>query len=734
MRKVFKFILTLFLSVFAITFLTLGVIFILPPKIELDEKKLITTSDFISFYDSQNNLITISDKTALNEKLTVLNTNLQNAFIAIEDKNFFKHKGVDYKRIIKASLVNIKNRAFKQGASTISQQLIKNTHLSNEKTLSRKITEIKLTKKLEKQYAKQEILTMYLNTIYFGENCFGVTSASKRYFDKTPDELTLSECASLAGTISAPSKLNPCVNLQANLKKRNLVLDRMLSLGLITESQYQTAIAEKLSINQNKSAPYSSYLNCCFDELSKIERLSPYLLKNCKVLTYYNSALQNYIYNISDIDCDYQNIVLDNKTCGVIAYHTTCGEIGREIASTAKPIAVYGPAIDKGIITPYTKINDEKTTFGDYSPSNFNDKYYGEVSVEFALNKSLNLPAVKVLDYLGVNTAKAYLNKMNIPCDNHGLSVALGNFSANVLLKDLAGSYTTFANLGVYKKPHFIKEIVDENGNSIYKAEISERRVFKKSTASLISDMLKKSTTQGTAKKLSYIDFDLAVKTGTLGTKNGNSDCYSVGYTTQNTFAVWIGNFDGSLLDNNQTGSNLPTDVLGQTVSFLYKNNKPSNFCDEDLVSVKIDKLTYDATGELLLANSNTPEKHTLTAKFAVDNQPKNYSTAFSSPLITDLSTQLNDNSVVITFTPALSTNAQIYRVFNGNKVYLGTSDGQFEDKLTEYGVYEYIIVPFSDGNETVYGQEIKSGKINYNKKGAHDGKPDVTPDDWWID
>ena len=734
MKSIFKILLTFFLGLILVSFLTLGIIFITPSKIELDPKKLITTSDFISFYDRDNNLIAVSDSLKMNEKVTCFSDNLINAFVAIEDKNFFKHKGVDFKRIIKASLVNLKNRSFSQGASTISQQLIKNTHLTNEKTLSRKITEIKLTRQLEKLYTKQEILSMYLNTIYFGENCFGITSAAKRFFDKSVSDLTLSECASLAATISAPSKLNPCANIQANINRRNLVLKRMLELKLIDEAQYNAAINEKLTVNSSTNTPYNAYLNACFNELNNIEKLSPYTLKNCKVLTYYNPALQEYICDIDNINCDYQNIVLDNASLGVLAYASTCGEIGREIASTAKPIAVFAPAIDKNIITPYTIIKDEETSFGDYKPTNFGDKFYGNVSVETALIKSLNVPAVKVLDYLGIDTAISYLNKMNIPCKNKGLSLALGNLASSVYLKDLAASYTTFANYGIYKKPHFIKQIIDNNNNILYNADFSETSVFKSSTATLINDMLKKTKNSGTAKKLSYIDFDLAVKTGTGGTKAGNTDCYSVGYTTQNTFAVWIGNASGVLLDNRQTGSNLPTTILGKTATYLYKDNNPLPFKDYQVTTKTIDKLYYENTGEVLLASPNTPKKHTFIGKFAIDNTPGIESTIFTQPKISDLNVQINDNLVTITFVPSIGAKGQIYRILGGQKTYLGESDGKFVDKLLNYGVYEYEIIPYCDGVERVFGQEHITAKLNYEQKKAPDGKTDGPPDEWWFD
>ena len=211
---------------------------------KFDSNNIINPQSKIIFYDCDNKIIDEQSKGISVTEIKDIPIHTQKAFISIEDKRFYKHKGVDYRALLRATINNIKSFSFKEGGSTISQQLIKNTHLTNEKTFKRKFAEIKLAKELEKKYSKDKILETYLNTIYFGENCYGITSASHYYFNKTPSELNVNESAMLAAIVKAPSYYSPFVNSEKAHTRKNLVLKEMLMQNYLTNLEYQKLINE----------------------------------------------------------------------------------------------------------------------------------------------------------------------------------------------------------------------------------------------------------------------------------------------------------------------------------------------------------------------------------------------------------------------------------------------------------------------------------------------------------
>lgn len=723
MKNFFKVTLVVFLLFICAPSVVLGVIFLTPPKIEFDEKKLIKASNFTNFYDGQNRLVSSSTAPVFNDEKTFSDT-VKKAFISIEDKNFYFHKGLDYKRILKAAFVNLTSLSFKEGASTISQQLIKNTHLTNEKTLSRKITEIKLTKILEKKLPKEEIITAYLNTIYFGENYFGIYDAAKGYFGKTPNELSLSEVATLAGIISAPSKLNPRKNLQAALKKRNLTLNAMQKEGYITEEQKDSAKTEPLILVTPEKDFSSPYFKSVLDEAENLG-VSPYLLKDCKIYTYYDEELQK---NLTDyqITSDYQAIVLDNKTLGVTAYYSTCGEIEREIASLIKPILIYAPAIEEDYITEYTKVLDEPIDFNGYAPKNYANKYYGEVTIKEAVSKSLNSVAVKTLDAIGVKTLNKYAKKLNIEVENDGLSLALGNLGKGVKLKDLAAAYTMLANYGQYKKPRFIRKIETSKNEIIYEEDNFAKKVFSPSTASLITDALKDCARTGTAKKLSYLPFSVAAKTGTGGDSSGNNvDCYSAAYTTNNTVCVWLGNADFTPL-NNETGGNTPTYLAAKFLEFIHKDDAPCDFSTKGLKKAYIDKISYDENGEMLLADDNAPSKYLLEIYLKENtNLPK--SRRFSDFKGYEITVETGNNEVKFKIDLPEYASAEIYEVSNGKTSLIYSGNKDFSYSPAKNGIYEYYAVYLINGKTVIKSDRLKLKSVKYEQNYE-------IPKDWWRD
>ena len=541
--------------------LSLGAIFITYAVVKdakIDKNKLIKNTKTIEIYSSCGNLIAKKTGGSASEyvKISNLSDNTKNAFIAIEDKRFYSHKGIDFRRILGATLENIKSASFKEGASTITQQLIKNTHLSSEKTLKRKLQEIKLAINLEREYSKDEILEMYLNSIYFGKGAYGIEDASKTYFNKSASNLTLNESAMLAGIIKAPNTYSPDANYDLAIKRKNLVLKVMLNSNFITESEYTANVNKEIRIsNGNGINPYDDYVKAVISEFENSNIFMPYGNNAVKIYTYLDENLQSSISNKS-VDYDEIKIVINSKLCGVTAFYGNNSNLKRCPASCVKPWLVYAPMINDGYVKESTIIDDEKINISGYSPKNYDDKFHGAVTVKYALSNSLNVPAVKLLSGYGINKANKYTTLMNLDIKNESLPCALGGLSGGLTLKELCDKYSVFNNNGYYTESKFINSIYFD-GVKIYSHSKNSNEVFSKETAYIINDILKSSVCSGTSKKLRSLPYEICAKTGTNGNEKGNADAISVAYTTDAIVGVWVGNYDNKIMPNSVTTSQL---------------------------------------------------------------------------------------------------------------------------------------------------------------------------------
>ena len=284
MTKFLKISLIILLSLLITALIPLFIFAVITKDAHLDVNKLISPSHNIIIIDENGNEVISASTSNKNKSVDVdeLPENCKNAFIASEDRTFYSHNGLNYKRMIKAFFKNIAARSFKEGASTISQQLIKNTHLSNDKTIKRKLNEIKLTKKLEKRFEKDEILEMYLNTIYFGHNCYGLQSAAEFYFDKNAEALTLEESATLVGLLTSPNNYSPFKNPEKSLKRRNTVLKCMLECNFIDSQMYEKTIAKPLNAVMPKSCGKNAdYIHAIFDEIEALDINAYDLTEGC---------------------------------------------------------------------------------------------------------------------------------------------------------------------------------------------------------------------------------------------------------------------------------------------------------------------------------------------------------------------------------------------------------------------------------------------------------------------
>ncbi len=377
MKKIVKVLTIVFISLSAIMFMFFAIVFSyffsISKTEKFDKNKLATSNFQIEVYDQNNKIIDdINKYNNQHISLSSLNEQTKNAFISIEDKNFYSHNGINIKRIGKATIKNILSGKLKEGASTISQQLIKNTHLSNEKTLKRKVKEIYLAIQMEKEMSKDEIFESYLNVIYYGNNIYGIENASRFYFSKPASDLNLEESATLAGLIRSPNNYCPITKKESCLKRRNLVLREMFKDGYITEKEFQKAVESKIEIrvDENFDNGQNTYSQASIDEACKILSLptKQIALGGYKIYTYQNSekqnALKNSILNENIKNKDVAAILINNENSGVEAYYGKSAynilNAKRQPGSTIKPILVYGPAMNENIISPSTMILDDE--------------------------------------------------------------------------------------------------------------------------------------------------------------------------------------------------------------------------------------------------------------------------------------------------------------------------------------------------------------------------------------
>ena len=700
----------------------------------LDETKLKHIENAYCFYDIDGNKMADVSGRENVVSLSEIKEDTKNAFIAIEDKRFYRHNGIDYRGLERALWNNIKSFSMKEGASTISQQLIKNTHLSGEKTLKRKMIEWKLTRALEKEYSKDEILEMYLNTIYFGSNAYGIAQASEVYFGKAPSELTLEESAALAGLIKAPSAYSPLSHPDKCSERKNVVLNCMKEQGFISEEDYQAARSASLNLKE-KSAFYS-YFDLAAEELEEIFANHLFLLSKAKIYTYYSEETQSALegeLKENTVSPDAKGIILDNKTRGVSAVYMTGGDFRRLPGSAIKPLLVYAPAIEENKICPLTPILDEETDFGGYRPHNYKDAYNGYQSVTECLEKSSNVGAVKILNYVGIDRAAAYLHRLEIevPQSDRSLALALGAMSEGVTLRELAGGYSALANGGEYLRPSLIRRVEDGDGNTIYRhGEIGER-VFSEETAYLTGKMLMSVVKNGTAKKMSFNDYPICGKTGTVGGEDGNTDAYAISYTKEFTVGIWLGNRDNAKMPNDVTGGGLPARYSAELWNFLYREKSPAAFeIPAGISEIKLDRISYETSHTLVLADAIAPEQYVIPCEIKGGFTIKEQSDRFSSPTCENIDFEYNNGVFTIQL---CQTELYSFKIYRNGELLLDTkkeTGSVFTDsELAPDTEYAYSVVPYYfDGTTEHLGEEILLTKIKTPKHSAS------APDHWWED
>lgn len=690
-------------------------------KVNFDKELLISATSKITIYDKDNNLIenTVGDKIVDYENLPEY---VKDAFVSIEDKQFYNHKGLNYKRIIKSMLNNIKSGYFKEGGSTISQQLIKNTHLNNEKTFDRKLKEIVLTKKLEKTFSKDDILETYLNVIYFGNNCYGLENASFGYFNKPSKDLNINEAAVLAGLIKAPTKYSPILNYENSFKRKNLVLKEMHKDKKITDEEFNEFYDKEITLNLNKNMVKNIYTSSCIEQAEKILNLTEKEMKmlGVKIYTYLDPNLQNDVINAVNNSAYYHKnkygniadscaVIIDNQTGGINAFYGKCDynlySLKRQPGSAIKPILVYAPALEKGL-NPDSVILDEHIDYNGYSPKNVGGIYHGYVTTTEAIEQSLNIPAVKVLKDVGIDNAKRFVKNCGLDLSNEGdnYALALGGFKYGTNLIDLTNTYLPFSQKGNFIKASFIKEIKSING-TLYKNTESKTKIMSEESAYLMTKMLISGVNKGTSMRLNKLPFVVAGKTGTVGIPNTNlnTDVYSIAYTDNKTCGVWLGNTTNKTefnLEGSNNGGTYCTSMLKEIISDTNKENNPTHFNSKPngIEVVNIDEVALENEHKLMLAGENTPPVYRkqieINKKF--NNLP--VSTTYTNPKPTEFTIKIKNNKPEITFTAQKYLIYKIFRVEEDQTKCLETYKNKkgeitFVDNLAETDTfYDYYI------------------------------------------
>ncbi|MCH7322688.1 PBP1A family penicillin-binding protein [Solibacillus sp. MA9] len=497
------------------------------------------------------------------------------AVISTEDQRFYKHNGVNYIGIIRAFFQNLISGEVVAGGSTITQQLAKNVFLTHERTFTRKIKELILTKKIERTYTKDEILERYLNQIYFGEGAWGIQRAAQTYFGKDVSELSLSESTILAGLIKAPSVLSPIKNLDKAVERRNIVLTLMKNEGYIDQSDVekakkQTIVLESKKVDDKYKGKYPYYVDHIIEEA-----IQKYDLTENEVLsgglhfyTELNPTIQNAteeVYGNGNMFPESQSdqliqsggIFINPSTGGINALvggrgeHTFRGfnhatQLIRQPGSTMKPLAVYTPALEQGYDT-FDLLEDNPLNIDGYQPTNYDKQYRGQVTMYDAVVNSYNVPAVWLLNKMGLDYGINAVERFGIPLneEDHGLGLALGGMSKGTSPLLMAQAFSTFANNGLMVEAHAIQKIEDANGNLLGEWQKNATRVTEPDVAQKMTYMLKGVVNEGSGIKAQVEGIEIAGKTGTTQlpflADGGAKDHWFVGYTPQLVGAIWLG-------------------------------------------------------------------------------------------------------------------------------------------------------------------------------------------------
>ncbi len=616
LRKIMKFFFITILILFIVTLMAGGYvaykIYNITKDAKLSKNDLAIKNENSVIKDMESNTLGVLNGNENRESipLSEMPEYLPKAFISIEDERFYEHRGIDIKRTLKATYTYIANKGNSPfGGSTITQQLVKNLTQEKEDTWQRKVREMARAYYVEQEMSKEEILELYLNLIFLGDTVYGVQKGSNYYFSKDAKNLSLAECAFLAGINHSPNSYNPFVEnneqVLENIKTRTIiVLDKMHELGNInTEEEYTQALNEvkqglKFKQGAFPQTVFSYHTDAAINQIiAKLQELHDWTYEQAKL---YLSSGGFTIYTTQDpkIQAKMQEefnqekyrrtaydkygnlqqsqasmVLLDHKTGYVLAICNRFDEKtdafgfniatdgARQTGSSMKPLSVLAPAIDKGIITAATVFDDNPTSFnsGTYNPKNYGYTYKGLITVRDAIAYSQNIPMVKAMCLLTPGESIKFLKSVGITSidevNDNVLPLALGGLTYGVTPLQMAGAYAAIANDGVYIKPTFYTKVVDSQGNIVLEADQSKTQVMSKEAAYVVKEILTQPVKTGTSTTCTIEGMSVGAKTGTT---NNDYDRWFCGFTPYYTATVWYG------YDNNATITGWATNPAGQ--------------------------------------------------------------------------------------------------------------------------------------------------------------------------
>lgn len=556
---------------------------------------------------------------------------VKDAFVSIEDKRFYKHNGVDFFALTRAVTKLINKDAITQGGSTITQQLARNVFLTHEVSWQRKVKEMFIAWELEKKYTKDEILEFYVNNIFYANNCYGIESASQKYFGKTISECSISEVAFLCAIPNSPSRFDPLENKENTLERRDVILDAMYDNDKISKEEYEAALAETITVDSHSTTYEQSWaksyvIHCVVEEMMAAdgfefqydfeqvtdredyeelydEKFAEYreklYLSGYQIYTSIEPEQQTALQNAIDVKLEEYNTkntngsyalqcaatCIDNETGLVTAIvggrsqedvsydYNRAYLSSRPPGSAIKPLVVYTPLLERGY-TANSIVNDTKDPEG---PKNSNGQYSGNISLRTAVEKSKNTVAWAKFNELGAETAMQYLLEMEfadiMPQDYTGSS-ALGGFTRGASTLEMSAAYTTLANGGVYRRPTCIIRVEDSYGNVVFEPKAEEKQVYEASAAEAMTDILEGVMTNGTAKGQGLERMPSAGKTGTT---NENKDGWFAGYTPYYTTSIWVG-YDSPRWLKGLTGSAYPAEIWHNFMEEIHTGLPVKNF------------------------------------------------------------------------------------------------------------------------------------------------------------
>ena len=750
----------------------------------LDADKLTNVAQAGAIYDMNGDYVTTlvgtENRTVID--MDTLPQHVVDAFLAAEDLRFYKHPGFDLTRIFGAVVSNLRTGGYGQGASTITQQLVKLSHLSSQKTIARKLEEIYLAIQMEQQFEKNEILEMYLNYIYFGQGAYGIQAAAQVTFGIDAKDLSPAQAAALAAAIKAPSTYGLQTSPEANAKRRGYILGVMLEEGMLTQQEYDAAMQEDITPVKGKTVAtaYGWFVDAVLDEAELQLDISAEMLLagGYRIYTTLDQAMQStldeqYTKNVFPSNAKDGTPVqsaaacVDTQTGAVRAivggreYTTRRGlnratQLRRQPGSALKPLAVYAPAMEYAGWTCASVVKDEPTDFGGYKPKNAGNAYYGNVTVRQALKNSLNIPAVKVMQAVGVENCRRYLQSVGIPLDDRdwNLSLALGSMTYGASPVQMAAAYIPFANGGVYYAPYFIQRITDQSGKVVYQHQDSGTRVLSQQNAYLMTSLMKTVITSGTGTRLNSAGTPVAGKTGTVNmTGGGNRDVWMNAYTPALSTCVWMG-FDNPdanhRLPNAVSGGTNPATLTRNFLKAWYAGKPTPDFTKpQGIVSVEIDKRAIEWRGEVMLATSLTPKAYRTTEFFASSNQPTKKSDVWTAPPSAKsfYVTHNDAGQPVLVIEPSSAAVYRVQRDAVGESFILTELQGNpgqtlyFTDNKAQAGVtYTYRVIPVHaellengvllEGVQSVQVARVKDSGSSLGRWLRDILTPDADPDD----